>query len=129
MAPARKKVVIEGSVSCVYCVMEGGPGSVIKTDLLPGAVVKLQCNNSRKGSWEEQTKTGGKGDFSFTPVKVSSRGAHKCRVFLVSSPRGVCPLIISDGAVLKPAPPNATSPFQLFTLQPLYFYPAPYTCL
>lgn len=37
-SPARKKVIIEGYVSCVYCVMEAGPGpgSLIKTDLLPG---------------------------------------------------------------------------------------------
>ncbi|KAG6391982.1 hypothetical protein SASPL_146184 [Salvia splendens] len=129
-SPARKKVIIEGYVSCVYCVMEGGPGSVIKTDLLPGAVVKLQCNNRKKGSWEEQTETGGDGEFSFKPVKVTSWGAHKCNIFLVSSPRAVCPVIIyGEGVLFKPAAINATSPFQLYTVRPLAFYPPPYTCV
>ncbi|KAH6798561.1 hypothetical protein C2S51_035045 [Perilla frutescens var. frutescens] len=114
--------------------MEGGPGSVFKSDVLPGAVVKLQCNNTKRG-WEEETTTDNKGSFTFMPEKVTTWGAHKCKVFLVSSPRPDCPIIDEyyfdevRRSLLKPIPTNTTSPFQLFTVGPLGAHPGPYMCV
>ncbi|KAH6801799.1 hypothetical protein C2S51_033245 [Perilla frutescens var. frutescens] len=134
LPPPRKKVVVQGIVQCFYCVIERGSSSVTKGALLPGAVVKLQCNNTKQG-WEQEATTDNNGSFTFRPEKVTTWGAHKCRVALVSSPRADCSVndnyyfMDSGRAFLKPIPTNMTSPFQLFTVGPFWFDPTTYMCL
>lgn len=90
--PGRMKVAVEGVVYCKVCGSDPNKSFHVVATLAPleGAVVKLQCNNTNKGPWEEQMETDSAAAFSFQPEKVSSWGAHKCRIFLVSSPRPDC---------------------------------------
>ncbi|KAG6393700.1 hypothetical protein SASPL_144267 [Salvia splendens] len=89
---ARMKVAVEGVVYCKVCIRNPNSSFHLEAIMAPmeGAVVKLQCNNTNKGPWELETKTDGNAHFLFTPERVSSWGAHKCRIFLVSSPSSDC---------------------------------------
>ncbi|KAL1537864.1 hypothetical protein AAHA92_30338 [Salvia divinorum] len=89
---ARMKVAVEGVVYCKVCIRNPNNSFHHEAIMAPqeGAVVKLQCNNTNKGPWELETKTDGNAHFLFKPERVSSWGAHKCRIFLVSSPRSDC---------------------------------------
>ncbi|XP_057764486.1 non-classical arabinogalactan protein 31 [Salvia miltiorrhiza] len=126
--PMRKKVAIQGVVYCKSCKYRGVDTLVGATPLL-GAVVKLQCNNS-KISLVEQMKTDKNGFFFFMPQKLTTSGSHKCKVFLISSPSAACsvPTNLHDGAVgaiLAAKPPVDTPPkplpFELFTVGPFAF--------
>ncbi|KAI3456254.1 hypothetical protein Pfo_012917 [Paulownia fortunei] len=100
---------------------------------LAGAVVKLQCNNT-KYSLVEQAKTDKNGYFFFMPQKLTTSGFHKCKVFLVSSPLPTCSVPTNlhggaAGAILIPTPkppvttPIKPPPFELFTVGPFAFEP------
>lgn len=98
--------------------------------LSAGAVVKLQCNNTKKGPWEEEAKTDGQGQFVVRPRKVSTWGIHKCKLFMVSSPNADCYTPRFDGPWKLGFPLTAvnttTSPpadLQYYTTsQPLLYY-------
>ncbi|XP_042026251.1 non-classical arabinogalactan protein 31-like isoform X2 [Salvia splendens] len=120
--PMRKMVAIQGVVFCKSCKYRG-------IDTLVGAVVKLECNNTRKTLVEHKT-TDKNGYFLFMPQKLTTSGSHKCKVSLVSSPSPTCthPTNLHGGAVgaiLMRKPPLQTPPkplpFELFTVGPFAF--------
>ncbi|XP_073136317.1 non-classical arabinogalactan protein 30 [Henckelia pumila] len=125
----RNFVAVQGVVYCKSCKYVG-VDTLTGAAPLAGAVVKLQCNNTKSHS-EEQTKTDKNGFFFFMPHKVTTSGSHKCKVFLVSSPLATCqdPTNLNggaSGATLKPTKlpvttPDKKLPFKLFTVGPFAF--------
>ncbi|KAK4399127.1 hypothetical protein Sango_1388200 [Sesamum angolense] len=112
-----------------------GVDTLVGAAPLAGAVVKLQCNNT-KYSLVEQTKTDENGFFFFMPQKLTTAGSHKCKVFIISSPLATCsvPTNLHGGAVgailmptnKAPVPvpaPTKPLPFELFTVGPFAFEP------
>lgn len=97
---------------------------------IAGAVVKLECNNSRY-PLAETAKTDKNGYFYLeAPKTITTYGAHKCKVFLVSSPSATCQMPSNFhggivGATLKPEKPFVADklPFLLYTVGPLAFEP------
>lgn len=95
---------------------------------LSGAVVKLQCNNTKK-PMEELKTTDKNGYFFFMPAKLTTSGSHKCKVTLVSSPSKACTIPTklhggAAGAILyrsRTAPVDNKLPFHLFTVGPFAF--------
>lgn len=95
-----------------------------------GAVVKFQCNNT-KYPLIQTAKTDKNGYFFITaPKTITSFGAHKCKVFLVSSPLASCnkPSDLHyglQGASLRPEKPYMADklPFILYTVGPFAFDP------
>ncbi|OIV96163.1 hypothetical protein TanjilG_13095 [Lupinus angustifolius] len=58
-------------------------------EIIAGAVVKLECNNTKKTMIQTAT-TDRNGKFLIEAHKnVSTYGAHKCKVFLFSAPHGL----------------------------------------
>lgn len=104
--------------------------SVFNITGLAGATVKLQCNNTRYPI-EAQGKTDKNGYFYIeAPKTITNYGAHKCKVFLVSSGLATCPKPSNlhggyTGAVLKPEKAFVSKklPFVLFSVGPLAFNP------
>ncbi|KAL9146379.1 hypothetical protein ABFS82_13G106200 [Erythranthe guttata] len=129
--PQRKKVAVQGVVYCKSCKYRG-VNTLVGASPLPGAVVKLQCNNTKKG-FTEQLKTDKNGYFFFMPQNLTSSGSHKCKVSLVSSPLKNCtvPTNLHAGAVgailfgtPKPPPvvaPAKPPPLVIFTVGPFAF--------
>ncbi|KAL2473634.1 Non-classical arabinogalactan protein 30 [Forsythia ovata] len=127
--PIRKAVGVQGVVYCKSCKYRG-IGTLLGASPLAGAVVKLQCNNTKWGL-VEQTKTDKNGYFFFKPSKLTTAAFHKCKVFLISSPLVTCSVPTNlgsgaSGAILIPSlkPPVKPLPFQLFTVGPFAFEPA-----
>jgi hypothetical protein len=93
---------------------------------LAGAVVKLQCNNTKYGL-VEKTETDKNGYFFFMPHKLTTMAFHKCKVFLISSPVANCSVPTklhggAAGALLIPsAKQPVKAPFQLFSVGPFAF--------
>ncbi|KAG6393701.1 hypothetical protein SASPL_144268 [Salvia splendens] len=126
--PMRKMVAIQGVVFCKSCKYRG-IDTLVGATALSGAVVKLECNNTRKTLVEHKT-TDKNGYFLFMPQKLTTSGSHKCKVSLVSSPSPTCthPTNLHGGAVgaiLMRKPPLQTPPkplpFELFTVGPFAF--------
>lgn len=99
-------------------------------EFFAGAVVRLQCNNT-KYHIVETAKTDKNGYYYLeAPKTITTFGAHKCKVFLVSSPSATWQKPSNlhggiDGAALKPEKPFVTNkgPFILYTVAPLAFEP------
>lgn len=95
---------------------------------IAGAVVKLQCNNT-KYKLVETSKSDKNGYFYFeAPKSITTYGAHKCNVVLVGAPYGLKPSNLHSGvtgAVLRPEKPFLSKklPFVLYTVGPLAFEP------
>ncbi|KAK4439952.1 Non-classical arabinogalactan protein 30 [Sesamum alatum] len=127
----RKKVAVQGVVYCKSCKYRG-VDTLVGAAPLAGAVVKLQCNNT-KHSQTEQTKTDKNGYFFFMPQKLTTSGSHKCKVFIISSPLATCSVPTNlhggaVGAILMPTAkppvvpaPTKPLPFELFTVGPFAF--------
>lgn len=108
--------------------------SILDLDFWSGAVVKLECNNTKYRLKELKT-TDKNGYFLFLPKSLTTAGSHKCKVTLVSSPLAACSVPTNlhggaTGALLfrgrKPpvdTPPKKL-PFELFTVGP-FAYEAP----
>ncbi|KAK1368683.1 Pistil-specific extensin-like protein [Heracleum sosnowskyi] len=131
--PARKLVSVQGVVYCKPCNYTGVETLLGATPLL-GAVVKLQCNNT-KYPLVVQGKTDKNGYFTVNaPKKITTYGVHKCRVFVVSSPEKKCDKPTNlrygvKGAILQKStkPPVSTknaSAFEMFTVGPFAFEPS-----
>ncbi|KAL8113020.1 uncharacterized protein LOC141663588 [Apium graveolens] len=87
--PPRKLVAVQGAVYCKPC-RNRGVETLLGATPLEGAVVKLQCKNTRYPV-VVQTTTDKNGQFLINgPKTVSTYGYHKCKVFLVSSPDNAC---------------------------------------
>ncbi|XP_038981160.1 non-classical arabinogalactan protein 31-like [Phoenix dactylifera] len=102
--PPRLPIAVEGVIYCRSCKL---PGYVESMDAspLPGAVAWLRCNSSAPGVTVKGT-TDKNGYFLIQTNAVTNYGAHKCRVFLGSSPLSYCnvPVYPADqrsGAPLK----------------------------
>lgn len=93
-----------------------------------GAVVKLQCNNTKQPR-EWYGKTDKNGYFLIkVEKKLSSFGAHTCKLYLVSSPSPACKkptdlLHGEQGALLRWPHKPSKFPFELFTVGPFAFEP------
>ncbi|KAL3820457.1 hypothetical protein ACJIZ3_006362 [Penstemon smallii] len=125
-SPPRKFVAVQGMVYCKSCKYRG-VDTLLAATPLPGALVKLQCNNT-KYPLVEQTKTDKNGYFFFMPQKLTTSGSHKCKVFLVSSPIVTCGVPTNlhagaAGAILFPTVIQTESKFALFTVGPFAFEP------
>ncbi|KAF9590002.1 hypothetical protein IFM89_030152 [Coptis chinensis] len=124
----RSPIAVQGVVYCKSC-------KYVKYDTiwgatpLSGAVVKLQCNNSKKPTIVK-AKTDKNGYFFLQARKevTTYRSSHKCRVFLVSSPLSSCNTPTNfngglTGAFLKYEKQQDPTHFSLFTVGPLAFAP------
>ncbi|KEH30305.1 hypothetical protein MtrunA17_Chr4g0033381 [Medicago truncatula] len=120
----RSVMVIRGVVyvkSCKY----SGLDTLKEAKPLLGAVVKLQCNNT-KYKLDETDKDG---HFSLVgPKIITIYTAKQCNVVLVSAPHGLKPSKLHDGisgAILRPKRRFVSKgvPFILFATQPLAFEP------
>lgn len=93
-----------------------------------GAVVKLQCNNT-KYKLVQTSKSDKNGYFYIeAPKSITTYGAHKCNVVLVSAPYGLKASNLHGGvtgALLRPEKPFLSKklPFVLYTVGPLAFEP------
>uniref|UniRef100_A0A7N0R9B5 Uncharacterized protein n=1 Tax=Kalanchoe fedtschenkoi TaxID=63787 RepID=A0A7N0R9B5_KALFE len=128
--PPRKFVAVQGVVFCKSCKYRGVQ-TLLDATPLPGAVVKLQCNNTVYPQ-EVKTATDKNGYFFIqAPKTVTSYGAHKCKAWLVGSPDKNCdqPTDLyggSSGSYLWIDRRNAAEnlPFDLFSAGPFAFEPA-----
>nr|GMD10270.1 non-classical arabinogalactan protein 31-like [Ipomoea batatas] len=126
----RKAIAVRGLVYCKSCQYRG-VDNLYKATPLEGAVVKLACNNT-KYHLVEKAKTDKNGFFLIMPKTVTSAGFHKCKVFLVASPKPECSVFTNykfgqAGAPLIPTapPPELKSPpYVLFTVGPFAFEPS-----
>ncbi|KAI7981126.1 Non-classical arabinogalactan protein 31 [Camellia lanceoleosa] len=123
--PKRCLVAVQG-LFCKPCKYTGVDTLLEATPLL-GAIVKLECNNTKYPITQEG-KTDKNGYFFIEgPKKITNYGAHKCKVFLVSSPQAQCsnPSNLHDGkvgATLKRSekkPSNPPLPYELYSVGPL----------
>ncbi|KAL2475351.1 non-classical arabinogalactan protein 31-like [Abeliophyllum distichum] len=129
--PTRKYVAVQGVVYCKSCHYKG-IDTLMGASPLPGASVKLQCNNT-KYHLVEQATTDKNGYFFIMPKLLTTTGSHKCKVSIVSSPLANCSVPTNlhggaGGAILMPGTkPPVTAPhplpFQLFTVGPFAFEP------
>lgn len=93
-----------------------------------GASVKLVCHNNGRKANVQTALTDNNGDFSIIPISLARGDVHKCRVYLVKSPKPICSVPTNynngkSGAVLKPIlPPGNHGPvFDLFGVGPFIF--------
>lgn len=95
---------------------------------IEGAVVKLQCNNTKyKLVIKDESDKNGY-FFIEAPKTITSYAAHKCNVVLVSAPNGLKASNLHGGvtgAVLRPEKPYVSKGlhFLLYTVGPLAFEP------
>lgn len=98
--------------------------------VIADATVKLQCNNTKYP--QEVKATTDKNGYFFleAPKTITTYGAHKCKVFLVSAPNTACSKISDlhgglSGGVLRPEKSYVAKnlPFVLFTVGPFAFEP------
>ncbi|MED6226061.1 hypothetical protein PIB30_099789 [Stylosanthes scabra] len=125
----RSFVAVQGVVyvkSCKYAAVDTLLGALPLLD----AVVKLQCNNTRY-KLVQTAKTDKNGYFFLeAPKSITTFGAHKCNVVLVSAPNALKPSNLHGGvtgAFLRPQKPYVSDsklPFFLYTVGPLAFQPS-----
>lgn len=90
--------------------------------------MKLQCNNT-KYKLVQKDETDKNGYFFIeAPKSITTYGAHKCNVVLVTAPNGLKPSNFHSGvtgAVLRPEKTFVSKglPFVLYTVGPLAFEP------
>ncbi|XP_057949156.1 non-classical arabinogalactan protein 30-like [Malania oleifera] len=84
--PERNPVAVQGRVYCKSCKnVEADP--LLGAEPLAGAVVKLECSNGEEPSVLQEATTNKNGYFHMkASEKMTSEGAGKCKVSLISSP-------------------------------------------
>ncbi|EOY28217.1 hypothetical protein QUC31_012916 [Theobroma cacao] len=130
--PSRSLVAVQGVVYCKSC-KYAGVDTLLGAKPIFGAIVKLTCKNT-KYKQVVQAKTDKNGYFFLeAPKSITSFGAHKCTVSLVSSPLASCskPSNLNNGlqgATLKPEKPFIANklPFILYSVGPFAFEPKCY---
>ncbi|XP_042521038.1 non-classical arabinogalactan protein 30-like [Macadamia integrifolia] len=85
----RKPVAVEGVVYCKSCKYSGSE-TLTDAKTILGAVVKLECNNTKHVKTVEGETDKNGYFFIEGPKTVTTYGVHKCKVFLVSSPLALC---------------------------------------
>ncbi|KAK2436677.1 non-classical arabinogalactan protein [Trifolium repens] len=123
----RSFIAVQGVVYVKSCKYAGVDTLLGATQIL-GAVVKLQCNNTKYKL--VQTHETDKNGYFFIegPKSITSYAAHKCNVVLVSAPNGLKPSNLHGGltgAALRPGKPYVSKglPFIVYTVGPLAFEP------
>ncbi|KAG1346579.1 non-classical arabinogalactan protein 31-like [Cocos nucifera] len=81
-------IAVVGIIYCMSCRLPGYD-KYLDASPLPGAVARLQCSSSAPGVTVKGT-TDKNGYFLIQTNKVTNYEAHKCRVFLESSPLSYC---------------------------------------
>ncbi|PIA35249.1 hypothetical protein AQUCO_03600132v1 [Aquilegia coerulea] len=127
--PIRRPIAVQGVVYCKSCKYSAFD-TLLGAKPLSDAVVKLECNNTKKPI-TTYGKTDKNGYFFFqAPKKVSTHGFHKCRAFLVSSPSSFSCTKPTDmnsgwkkGALLIAANQTFPTPIALFSVGPFCFAP------
>ncbi|KAM1959467.1 hypothetical protein FF1_004940 [Malus domestica] len=125
----RSFVAVQGVVYCKSC-NYSGVDTLNGAKPVLGATVKLQCNNTKYPLVVKKT-TDKNGYFFITaPKTVTTFGAHKCKVSLVSAPSTACskPSDLHgglSGALLRPVKPFVSQklPFLLYNVGPFAFEP------
>ncbi|OIV93208.1 hypothetical protein TanjilG_24423 [Lupinus angustifolius] len=124
---ARTFVAVQGVVYVKPCKYAGVDTLLGATPLL-GAIVKLQCNNTRY-KLVQTAKTDKNGYFFLeAPKTITNYGAHKCNVVLVSASTGLKPSNLHGGvtgSTLRIEKPYVSQkgPFTLYTVGPLALEP------
>ncbi|KAI4304371.1 hypothetical protein MLD38_039892 [Melastoma candidum] len=126
----RRFIAVQGVVYCKSC-KYAGADTLLGASPLLGAVVKLECNNTKLRPSTQVAKTDKNGYFYLeAPKTVTSYAFHKCKAYLVSSPLATCSKASllhggSTGASLRPDKPFMAQklPFILYTVGPLAFEP------
>nr|XP_010911389.1 non-classical arabinogalactan protein 31-like [Elaeis guineensis] len=95
-------IAVVGIIYCMSCKLPGYD-KYIDASPLPGAVARLQCSSSAPGVTVKGT-TDRHGYFLIQTNKVTNYGAHKCRVFLESSPFPYCNLPVYPAGKRSGAP-------------------------
>ncbi|XP_043690005.1 non-classical arabinogalactan protein 30-like [Telopea speciosissima] len=123
----RKLVAVQGVVYCKSCKYSGSE-TLTDATAFSDAVVKLVCYN-RKHVTEVEGKTDKNGYFFIeAPKTVSTYGVHKCKVFLVSSPKLTCSLKTNlhggvTGATLMYEKTKTPLSYALYSVGPFAFDP------
>ncbi|KAJ8545517.1 hypothetical protein K7X08_018100 [Anisodus acutangulus] len=102
-----------------------------------GASVKLVCRNSERNANVQWALTDKNGDFAIITKSLTRADVHKCKVYLVKSPKPICnvPTNFNNGKsgdvfkpVLPPKPPGNPGPgpvqppmFDFFGVGPFIF--------
>ncbi|XP_009796660.1 pistil-specific extensin-like protein [Nicotiana sylvestris] len=107
--PAGKPLIIVGHVHCKSCNSRGLP-TLYKASPLQGAVVKLVCHNNARKANVQTAMTDKNGEFVIMPMSLTRADVHKCKVYLVKSPKPICNVPTNfnggkSGALLKPILP------------------------
>ncbi|PHT90438.1 Pistil-specific extensin-like protein [Capsicum annuum] len=107
--PAGKPLIVVGRVNCKSCSSRGLP-DLFRAFPLEGATVKLECHNNGNNANVQTALTDRNGDFAITPKSLTSSDVHKCKVYLIKSPKCICNVPTNfnngkSGDVLKPMPP------------------------
>ncbi|KAF6141884.1 hypothetical protein GIB67_037852 [Kingdonia uniflora] len=116
---------VQGVVYCKSCKYLGS-NTLMNATALSGAKVKLVCNNTKRGV-AIYGKTDKNGYFLIkAPKTITSFGAKKCRVFLVSSPLASCkkPTDLQFGLRGARLRVEKKFDFSHFTVGPFAFAPA-----
>ncbi|XVE88063.1 hypothetical protein DITRI_Ditri19aG0038500 [Diplodiscus trichospermus] len=130
--PPRSLVTVQGVVFCKSC-KYAGVDNLSGAKPILGATVKLTCKNT-KYKQVVQAKTDKNGYFFVeAPKTVTSFGAHKCTVSLLSSPLASCSKPSNlhgglKGATLRFEKPFTANklPYILYTVGPFAFEPKCY---
>nr|AFK48736.1 unknown [Medicago truncatula] len=124
----RSFIAVQGVVYVKSCKYAGVDTLLGATQIL-GAVVKLQCNNT-KYKLVQKVQTTDKNGYFFIegPKNITSYAAHKCNIVLISAPNGLKPSNLHGGltgAGLRPEKPFVAKglPFIFYTVGPLAFEP------
>ncbi|KAM1917988.1 hypothetical protein ACFX13_037525 [Malus domestica] len=125
----RSFVAVQGVVYCKSC-NYSGVDTLNGAKPVLGATVKLQCNNRKFPLVVKETTDKNGYFFIMAPKTITTFGAHKCKVSLVSSPSAACskPSDLHgglSGALMKPAKPFMSQklPFLLYNVGPFAFEP------
>ncbi|XVF25790.1 hypothetical protein REPUB_Repub13aG0243800 [Reevesia pubescens] len=130
--PSRSLVAVQGVVYCKSC-KYAGTDTLLGAKPISGATVKLTCRNTIY-KLESKATTDKNGYFFLqAPKGVTSFGAHRCTVSLVSSPLAKCSKPSNlhggvTGATLRPEKPFVANNFSfiLYSVGPLAFEPKCY---
>ncbi|KAH7546017.1 hypothetical protein FEM48_Zijuj01G0156200 [Ziziphus jujuba var. spinosa] len=128
--PPRRLVAVQGVVYCKATCKYAGQRTLWGAKPLLGGTVRLYCRNT-KYSLVLTAKTDKNGYFFITANdKITSYGAHKCKVSLASSPLATCQKAADlhdgfKGAFLRAEKPifYQKRPYLLYTVGPFLFEP------
>ncbi|KAK9150141.1 hypothetical protein Syun_008450 [Stephania yunnanensis] len=125
--PSRDRVAVQGVIYCKSCKYLAND-TLLDASPLPGAVAKLECNNTRKPITVEGVADKNGYFLIQAPKKVSTSGVHKCKVFAYATALIPCRTRTDlnggiNGAAFKYQKTPPSLPFALYTVGPFAFEP------